>query len=166
MSEIDERLGITPKKTNRTPDLTDEQYMEQMHLIAQTVSVMPAQRDGMPNVSTPPPIRARWAAYLLTLGLRIHPELATHKLKAVGPASAGRHGPREMVALGGRTSLSRDDLWKLFEKHNPEMYAKVMSGEVGAEQLFAGMTGEMQEAVRLAEQLKAQEEPAQTDDAS
>lgn len=147
-----------PKKNNPTPDLTDEQYLEQLFLIAQAIAVMPGQRDNMPNVTTPPPIRPRWAAFMLSLGLRIHPPLATHRLRNDNGPAAGNWGPRERVELGKvRSTMKRADMFEVWQQINPEQYAKVQSGELTRDDLLAQMPNDMQQAVALLNNLRQQE---------
>jgi hypothetical protein len=132
-------------KTNSTPDLDDEQYMEQLHLMAQAISVLPGAKDGMRPVSTPAPIRTRWAEFLLTLGVRIHPEVATHELVATSPAS-GNHGPKLSMPRG---SLNRDDLWKLLKEMAPETYDAIQRGELDRAALEHKLIGNAATANRL-----------------
>lgn len=147
-----------PGKKNRTPDLDDEQYMEQLFLIAQAITVMPAQREGMPNIATPPPIRPRWAAFLLSLGLRIDPRLATHKLANPNEPAAGNWGPREHVELGGRRqSMNRADLLEVWKRINPESYEGIRNGTLTREDLAKTMPAQVQQAATLAAQLREQE---------
>ncbi|HJT90962.1 MAG TPA: hypothetical protein VJ777_03335 [Mycobacterium sp.] len=148
-------------KMNPTPDLTDEQYMEQLVLIAQAISVMPAQREGLPNIATPPPIRPLWAKYMISLGMRINPEVATHKLKRTGPTAAGNFGPREYVEAGPRrsqrTSFNSGDMAEIWKRANPETYEGIKNGTLTRQDLFNALPEEVQEAARLAEKLREQE---------
>jgi hypothetical protein len=146
------RAGV---KTNKTPDLDDEHYLEQVALIAQAVAVMPAQREGMPNVTVPPPIRIPWAKFLITLGLRIDPNLATHKLQSVGPAAAGSFGPRIQMPI--RTSLKHDDMMKVWEQMDPESFRGIQSGAMTRESLLANMPEEMRNMVHMVEEMRKQE---------
>lgn len=146
------------RKNNPTPDLSDEQYIEQLFLIAQALAVMPGQRDNMPNVTTPPPIRPRWAAFLLSLGLRIQPALASHRLvNNQGPA-VGNWGPRERVEVSkARTSMKRADMMEVWEQVNPETFAAVKNGTMTKEDLLNQMPADMQQAVAALSRLRAQE---------
>lgn len=143
---------------NKTPDLDDEHYLEQVALIAQAISVMPAQREGMPNVTVPPPIRIPWAKFMITLGIRIDPNLATHKLQSSGPAAAGSFGPRIRTPL--RTSLKHDDLMKVWEQMDPESYQGILSGKMTRESLLANMPEEMRNMVHMVEEMRRQEAAA------
>lgn len=159
--ELAEESAATPVKNNPTPDLTDEEYLEQLFLIAQAIAVMPGQRDNMPNVTTPPPIRPRWAAFMLSLGLRINPGLATHRLvNNQGPA-AGKWGPRERVEVNKvRSTMKRADLMEIWEQVNPESFNAMKDGTMSRDDLLKQMPNEMQQAVTLLNQLRQQEEAA------
>lgn len=151
--------GQERPKTNRTPDLSDEQYMEQLYLMAQAIGVMPGQRDGMPNVTTPPPIRPRWAAFLLSLGFRLHPELATHKLVNQGSPATGNWGPRERVQVSAqRGTMNRADLMEIWKRSNPDTYEAVKNGHLSREQLFQMIPADMQQAMALNEEMLRQEQ--------
>lgn len=162
----DEDLELPPEaavaaKTNPTPDLTDEQYIEQLFLIAQSLAVMPGQRDGMPNVTTPPPIRPRWAAFMLSLGLRINPALATHRLINNNGAATGNWGPRERVELSKmRGALKRADMMEVWKQTNPETFAGIANGTLSREDLLKAMPADMQQAVELVKRLQQQEADA------
>lgn len=145
-----------PQKKNRTPDLSDEQYMEQLFLIAQSIAVMPNQREGGPNVTTPPAIRPRWAAFMLSLGMRIDPALATHRLVNQQTPAAGNWGPREHVEL--RTSMNRTDMAELWKRMNPETYEAVKNGTMSREQLFNLIPADMKRAMGLSEDVLRQEQ--------
>lgn len=167
MSDETPRSDEAPKKSNVTPDLSDEQYMEQLFLIAQAIAVMPGQRDTMPNVTTPPPIRPRWAAFMLSLGLRINPELATHRLANKEGAAVGNWGPRERVELSTqRSTMSRADLKEVWQQMNPESFAKAQSGEMTKEDLVKTMPAELQQAISMAERLREQEQRQRQDQAA
>ena len=112
---------------------------------------MPGVRNGAPNVSTPPPIRPRWASFMISLGVRIHPELATHRLKATGPRAAGGFGPHQ------RTSLSHSDLWDVFAKMSPEMHAAVQRGEISLDDLGQQIPADVMEGLRAATELAQSE---------
>lgn len=128
--------------SNSTPDLSDDEYLNQLYLITAAVAVMPGAQPGMPNVTTPPPIRARWAAYLLSFGLRIDPELATHKLSKVGPKAGGNFTPMS------RDSITREGLWEMVKEQSPDMYEKMKAGEVSLEQIREGISEDVLESVR------------------
>jgi hypothetical protein len=156
-----------PKKSNVTPDLSDEQYMEQLFLIAQAIAVMPGQRDTMPNVTTPPPIRPRWAAFMLSLGLRLHPELATHRLANQEGAAVGNWGPRERVEVSTqRSTMNRADLNEVWQQMNPETFAKAQAGEVKKEDLIKMLPAELQQAIAMTERLREQEQRQRQDQAA
>lgn len=136
----------TPTKSNSTPDLSDDEYMEQLHLIAQVVTTMPGITAEHANVTTPAPIRARWAAYMIKLGIRIDPDLATHKLIRQAGMAAGNHSPRELKRL------SRDDMWDMVKETSPDLYDKWKRGEATMEDFESGigedLMGAMMEAMR------------------
>lgn len=148
---------MSPEKNNQTPDLSDDQYMEQLFLIAQAIAVMPGQRDGMPNVTTPPPIRARWAAFMITLGLRIDPKLATHRLVNQDGPAVGNWGPREHVGIQ-RSTMNRTDLMEIWERMNPETFSAAQRGEITKEDLERAMPAEMQQAMKMNKQVREQEQ--------
>jgi hypothetical protein len=151
-------MSDTPEKKNRTPDLTDEQYMEQLFLIAQAIAVMPGQRDGMPNVTTPPPIRARWAAFMISLGLRITPQLATHRLVSDNTPAAGNWGPRERVSTGmQRSTMNRADLMEVWKRTNPDSFENIQNGTMTREQLVEMLPNDIKQAMRMAQKLQEQE---------
>lgn len=131
-------------KSNSTPDLDDEQYMEQLYLLVDCISVMPGAQNGMPDVTTPPPIRARWAAYLLSLGLRIDPELATHQIRRMGVKAAGGFSPKV------RTKLGNTDLAQIMSEMSPMMYEKMKKGEITVDDLRGNISDEVLDAVRAA----------------
>lgn len=144
-------------KTNSTPDLDDEQYMEQLYLIAQAIAVMPGVRDGMPNATTPPPIRPRWAKFLVSQGMRIDPKLATHRLVSQAPAAAGAFGPQQLQAVKKiRTTMNREDLFRIWHDMNPETYERVMNGVMTRDELWNLIPAEVKAAAEQAEQLRDQ----------
>lgn len=147
----------SPAHTNPSADLDDEQYLEQMHLMAQAISVLPGVRDGMPNVSTPPPIRPRWAKFMLSLGFRLHPELATHKLIRQAPVSAGNFGPRDLAPVNGYTPANRARLFELWKKANPETYEAYMAGTMSRDEIGQHLPEQFQAAVVEADRLRAEE---------
>lgn len=142
--------------SNSTPDLDDDEYLNQMYLLASAVSVMPGAQAGMPNVTTPPPIRARWAAYLISFGVRIDTELATHKLATIGPKAGGKFTPQS------RDAIRREDLWEMVKQQSPDMYEKMKAGEVTLEQVRENISddvlGGVDQAVRQAAKEKAERE--------
>lgn len=147
----------SPAHTNPTTDLDDEQYLEQMHLMAQAIAVLPGIRDGMPNVASPPPIRPRWAKFMLSLGFRLYPELATHKLIRQAPVAAGNFGPRDLAPVGSYTSANRARLFEMWKKANPETYAAYMAGTMSRSEIGQNLPEQFQAAVAEAERLRAQE---------
>ena len=141
-----------PTKSNKTPDLSDDEYMEHLHLISQVVTTMPGATAQHANVTTPAPIRARWAAYMISLGMRIDPDLATHKLIRTAGAGAGNHAPHELKPL------KREDMWEIVKETSPELYEKYQRGEATMQDFEKGVGSDMMEAVRQAMAAKAQEE--------
>jgi hypothetical protein len=133
-----------PSKSNATPDLSDDEYMEQLHLLAQVVSTMPGITPEHANVTTPAPIRARWAAYMIKLGVRIDPDLATHKLIRTAGISAGNHAPRELKRL------SRDDMWGYVKEQSPELYEKLQRGEADIHDFQEGIGEDLMAAIMRA----------------
>lgn len=147
-----------PSKSNPTSDLTDDEYMEQIHLLAQVVTTMPGITPDHANVTTPAPIRARWATYMIKLGVRIDPDLATHKLIRQAGMAAGNHSPREL------RRLSREDMWNQVKEQSPDLYEKYQRGEATIEDFEAGvgeeLMGAMMEAMRARRLELAREESA------
>ena len=130
-----------PTKSNKTPDLSDDEYMEQLHLLAQVVTTMPGATPQHGNVTTPAPIRARWAAYMISLGVRCDRSLATHGLLRSAGAAAGEHAPRTLQPL------SRDDMWGVVKQTSPELYEKHQRGEATADDFLDGMSDDLKAAV-------------------
>lgn len=138
--------------SNPTPDLTDDEYMEQIHLLAQVVTTMPGATPEHANVTTPAPIRARWATYMIKLGVRIDPDLATHGLLRGASMAAGNHAPRTLQPL------KREDMWQIVKETSPELYEKYQRGEATMEDFGQGVSEEVMAAVKLAMQEKAREQ--------
>lgn len=97
--------------------------LEQEHALAQIISSMPNNRDDMPDVITPAPIRARWAHRLYQQGVRVHVELATHKILAHPSGFSGNHGPRVFQ------KIDRDKLMSVVQTANPELYSRIKAAE-------------------------------------
>lgn len=97
--------------------------LEQEHMLAQAVSGMPNNIEGQPDITTPAPIRARWAHRLYQQGVRIHPELATHKIVAHNSGLAGPHGPREFQRI------NPDKLLGVIQEQNPALYKRIMDAK-------------------------------------
>lgn len=97
--------------------------LEQEHALAQIISSMPGNREDMPDVITPAPIRARWAHRLYQQGVRVHGELATHKVLAYPSGFAGPHGPRAFQ------KIDQDKLLSIVQSSNPELYQRIKSAQ-------------------------------------
>jgi len=134
----------TPVKNNKTPDLSDIEFMEQLHLLAQIVSTMPGATPTHANVTTPAPIRARWAAYMVSLGVRVDPDLATHKLIRGAGMAAGNHAPHTLQRL------TRESMWQQVKEQSPELYEKYQRGEATADDFLAGIDGDLMHGLRQA----------------
>lgn len=111
--------------------------LEQEHMLAQVISGIPNNIEGQPDITTPAPIRARWAHRLYQQGIRIHPELATHKIVSHDSGLAGPHGPREFQ------KINKDKLLQQIQESNPGLYKRIMDakkerqgGEGMAEQIL------------------------------
>ena len=141
-----------PVKSNKTPDLSDDEYMEQLHMMAQGLTTMPGATPQHPNVTTPAPIRSRWAAYLISIGFRLDPELATHKLVRTSPVGAGNHSPHEL------RPLKREDMWQIVKETSPELYEKYQRGEATLRDFEDGIGANVMDAVRQAMAAKQREE--------
>lgn len=140
-----------PTKNNPTPDLSDDDYMEQIHLLSQVVTTMPGITPNHPNVTTPAPVRARWATYMIHLGVRIDPEVATHKLIRAAGAGAGAHAPRELKRL------TREDMWEQVKEMSPELYDKYQRGEATIDDFEDGIGEDLAYALQQAMAEKARE---------
>lgn len=97
--------------------------LEQEHMLAQAISGMPNNIEGQPDVTTPAPIRARWAHRLYQQGIRIHPDLATHKIVAHNSGLAGPHGPREFQRI------DPDKLLNIIQEQNPALYKRIVDAK-------------------------------------
>lgn len=142
----------SPPKANATPDLSDDEYMEQLHLLAQVLSTMPGATPEHATVTTPAPIRPRWAAYLIKLGVRVDPDLATHKLLRGAGASAGNHSPHTLQRVN-----MREKMWQQVKEQSPELYEKHQRGEATAEDFAEGISEDLMGALNQAMAAKARE---------
>jgi hypothetical protein len=97
--------------------------LEQEHMLAQIISSMPSNRDDMPDVTTPAPIRARWAHRLYRQGVRVHPDLATHEVMAYPSGFAGPHGPRTFQRV------DQDKLMAIVQRANPALYERIKTAK-------------------------------------
>jgi hypothetical protein len=97
--------------------------LEQEHMLAQIISSMPSNREDMPDVITPAPIRARWAHRLYQQGVRVHEDLATHRVLAYPSGFAGPHGPRAFQ------KINQDKLMDMVQQANPEFYMRIMDAK-------------------------------------
>lgn len=97
--------------------------LEQEHMLAQILSSMPNNREDMPDVITPAPIRARWAHRVFQQGVRVHVELATHKVLAYPSGFAGPHGPRAFQRI------DKDKLLSVVQSANPELYQRIKAAQ-------------------------------------
>lgn len=127
-------------------DITDPAL--EIAAIAACLRSMPGQNPNAGRVPIPAPARNPWAVELHSLGLRVHPELATKELR-VDDAQA-KLGPH---ATGELADITREDAKAMLNDISPEMAAAVAEAETDpskAEQLK-----EIQRAnlARLREQL-------------
>lgn len=68
----------------------------------------------------PPPARAKIADGLYSLGIRVHPELATKELLSDGPPGLGNHLRQELVSID-----SNEKLLGFVRVHNPELASAI-----------------------------------------
>lgn len=99
--------------------------LEQEFLIAQCISAMPSNVDGGPDITTPAPIRAKWAHKLYQQGVRVHLDQATHKAVSTGSGYTGNHGPVEIQ------SIDRDNIMTVLKDANPQLHKQLMALENG-----------------------------------
>lgn len=88
-------------------------------MIAQRLAAMPHPHDpedGMP-VHIERMVRGPWAHHLRKLGIFCIPELATHELVAPDRATGAMVNHTAMTTK----SITRDDLWEVARKQNPEL---------------------------------------------
>lgn len=93
----------------------------------------------------PPPGRRMIADKLHGLGVRVHPELATHQLEREGPKELGNHAPARVVK---KQSMNEDmDKLRLI---NPALAARIDAARadpVMADKIAAATTPEAQELI-------------------
>lgn len=97
----------------------------------------------------PPPARREFADKLHGLGVRVHPELATHELLREGPIEMGNHAPQRVVK-----KTATEEGMDVLRQVNPELAARIDAAH--ADQSVAERiktAGTDQERVALARQL-------------
>lgn len=107
----------------------------------------------------PAPARKMFAAELVELGVRVHPELATKQLIREGPGWMGNHAPQRLASLS-----DPDQLLAELAHIDPAMAAEVQAvkndaaaREAKRERLGATLPPELKKAVDAAMAAKARE---------
>lgn len=95
--------------------------LEQEYMLAQIISSFPNNVDGQPDVTTPAPIRSKWAHRLYQQGVRVHSELATHQSVAYGSGVTGNHGPRAFQ------KIDNDKMLAMIQRSNPPLYERIIA---------------------------------------
>lgn len=121
--------------------MPDMERLDGIAAIAQVISRIPTGNKQRPYMGTPAAVLGMWATELYDdLGVRVHPELATHELVRVDQR-LGNHSPVQKVTKGTparvgdnnpevkRMQQAHDTLMDWLREHDPALADRVAAAQ-------------------------------------
>lgn len=99
----------------------------QIELLTRALSHMPHPGKHEVDVPIPAGSRRPFAEIAYRKGVRIYPELAQVETVTVGEEEMGAYAPSRTVGIEDAT------LWKILQKKDPELYARIKAAETDEE---------------------------------
>ncbi|MBY0442814.1 MAG: hypothetical protein K2Q25_11890 [Mycobacteriaceae bacterium] len=119
--------------------MPDIDHLDQCQMLAKSLWFLPA------------PVRGEIASGLYSLGVRVHPELATKEVQLQGPAGLGEHRLPRLVNI--TTTRLRQDGMAIIRQFDPELAAKIDAAETERQkqELLAEIRDRYPEAIAQAQ---------------